>query len=406
MLLWAGVRQRWRSWLALSLLTALVIGLVLAGAATARRTATAFPRFEAAHGFDSFFYSVDPVPGVASLPSVVSAIDVRTPVAGAPDCACSHPINVNDFTVDEVPSGSLGQVVKLVAGNLPNQSDPFQVLASQNLEQDGVHIGSVLHVPLASAAQRSAIASDQNITPHGPSVALHVVGFEISEIEFPTTSNALSYDLYVTSEFDRMFDANAVVLHEYFFRLRHGSASLPQFEAQARAHGGLSASDLDALANSISTSIDPQAVGWWLLTGLVALIGLLALSQALARQAAIDADDYPTLSALAAPALHTDDVAHTRHRPRWRSRGGGAGRVVLLLHARRRGQARRPHPGVQLRCVASHPGRAGSRRGRVRTGPVAGGQMVSTPETAATARSTIPHAPLAPCPPRGPLPAH
>ena len=27
---------------------------------TARRTATAFPRFEAAHGYDTFFYSTDP----------------------------------------------------------------------------------------------------------------------------------------------------------------------------------------------------------------------------------------------------------------------------------------------------------------------------------------------------------
>ena len=137
MLLRAGVRQRWRSWLALSLLAALVVGLVLAGAATARRTATAFPRFEAAHGFDSFFYSVDPVPGVAALPSVASAIDVPTPISGAPRCACSHPINVDDFTVEEVPPGQLSEVTKLVAGSLPNQSDPSQVLASRTSSRTG-----------------------------------------------------------------------------------------------------------------------------------------------------------------------------------------------------------------------------------------------------------------------------
>jgi ABC-type lipoprotein release transport system permease subunit len=300
MLLGTGLRNRWRSWLALSLLTALVVGLVLAGAATARRTVTAFPRYEAAHGFDSFFYSVDPVPGAASLPSVASSIDVRTPVAGSPECACSHPINDDDFTVEEVPPGQLSEISKLVAGSLPNQSDPSQVLASQNFEQDGLHIGSVLHVPLVSAAQRSAITSDQNITPAGPLVALRVVGFEISETEFPTTSNAPSYDLYVTSGFDQRFNAKTLTLHEYFFRLRHGAASLPQFDAQARAHGGLSASDLDATASFIATSIDPQAVGWWLLTGLAALIGMLALGQALARQAAIEAESHPVLRALGA----------------------------------------------------------------------------------------------------------
>ena len=117
-----------------------------------------------------------------------------------------------------------------------------------------------------------------------------MVGFEISETEFPTSSNAPSYDVYVTSALDRKFDAQTLVLHEYFFRLRHGAASLPQFEAQARAHGGLSASDLDSLGDAIATSIDPQAVGWWLLTGLAALIGTLALAQALARQAAIEAE--------------------------------------------------------------------------------------------------------------------
>ena len=72
LMLRAGARHRWRSWLALALLTAVVVGLVLAGAATARRTATAFPRFEAAHGYDAFFYSAGSVPRVASLPEVAS----------------------------------------------------------------------------------------------------------------------------------------------------------------------------------------------------------------------------------------------------------------------------------------------------------------------------------------------
>ena len=97
---------------------------------------------------------------------------------------------------------------------------------------------------------------------------MRVVGFGVSEIEFPSVSNPPAYDLYVTARFDRLYDAKTVVLNEYFFRLRHGAASLPQFEALAKAHGGLSASDLDALAGTIATSIDPQAVGWWLLTGL------------------------------------------------------------------------------------------------------------------------------------------
>ena len=53
LLLRARFRHRWRSWLLLCLLIALVTGLVLAAAVAGRRTATAFPRYEAAHGYDA-----------------------------------------------------------------------------------------------------------------------------------------------------------------------------------------------------------------------------------------------------------------------------------------------------------------------------------------------------------------
>ena len=324
LMLRAGARHRWRSWLALTLLTALVVGLVLAGAATARRTATAFPRFEAAHGYDAFFYSVDPVPRVASLPEVASVTRLLAPAVGAPTCAC-RPINVNDFSIDEVPPAQLTQVVKLVSGRLPDQSDPDQVLASYNLEPLGVHIGSVLRVPLAASSQRAAVLSNANLTPTGPTVTLHVVGFSVAEFEFPTTSGSPSYDLYATSSFARKYDPQTVLFNEYFFRLRHGAASLPRFETQARALGGLSGTDLDALATSIATSIDPQAVGWWILTALAALVGIIVLAQALARQAALEADDYPVLGALGATRrqLFTLTMARTLGGRRSPERPGG-----------------------------------------------------------------------------------
>ena len=299
LMLQTGARHRWRSWLALTLLTAVVVGLVLAGAATARRTATAFPRFEAAHGYDAFFYSAGPVPRVASLPEVASVTRLLAPAVGAPTCACS-PINANDFSIDEVPPAQLTQVVKLMSGRLPDQSDPEQVLASYDLEPLGLHIGSVLHVPLAAASQRAQVLSSANITPTGPTVTLRVVGFSVSEFEFPTTSGPPSYDLYATSSFARKYDARSVLFDEYMFRLRHGAASFPRFETQVRALGGLSGTDLDEEANSIATSIDPQAVGWWILTALAALVGVIVLAQALARQAALEADDYPVLGALGA----------------------------------------------------------------------------------------------------------
>src|SRR6266849_9752616 len=56
--------------------------------------------------------------------------------------------------------------------------------------------------------------------------------------------------------------------------------------------------DLGAQAANVQRSIHLQAVALWIVSGLVALIGLLVLSQLLARQASIDAAESPTLLAL------------------------------------------------------------------------------------------------------------
>ena len=95
-------RHRRRSWILLCLLLALVSGLTLAAAAAARRTSTAFPRYEAAYGYDAFVYAENPVPKIATLPEVSSATEVQIPISGNPTCACTRPISVNDFSLFEV----------------------------------------------------------------------------------------------------------------------------------------------------------------------------------------------------------------------------------------------------------------------------------------------------------------
>jgi len=125
----AELRRRWRSWLILVALIAVVGGVVLAGVAAGRRTSTAFPRFVAAYGFDAYIYNDRPVPQLAKLPEVASVISVRAPGSGQPTCICSHRIIESDFYVNEL-SAALPRVVKLVAGRMPNQSAPDEVLAS------------------------------------------------------------------------------------------------------------------------------------------------------------------------------------------------------------------------------------------------------------------------------------
>lgn len=299
MMLRTGLRHRWRSWLALSLLIALVVGLVLAGAQTARRTATAFPRYEAAHGYDIFAYSVNPLPHPKSLPGVTATVHLQS-TGGSPTCSsCTGQINSNDFTIQEVPPAQLTQLVKLESGRLPDQSDPTQVLASQNLAALGVRVGTVLHVPLVSTEQRSAVLSNANVRPLGPTVTLHVVGMEAAEFEFPSTSTP-AYDVYSTAAFAKKYNAGTVTFNEYAFRLRGGTRDILRLEASLKSAGIAGSEDLSSLGNSISTSIDPQVVGWWLLTALAALVGLIVLTQALARQDAVESEDFPVMRAVGA----------------------------------------------------------------------------------------------------------
>ena len=183
---------------------------------------------------------------------------------------------------------------------MPDQSDPDEVLASFTLAQDaGVHVGTVIPVPLYSASQRDAVLSGASVKPGGPTVALRVVGIEAAEPEFPF-ANTTGHDLYATRAFARMVTSKAVLFPFYLVRLRQGPAGLPRFQAQARALGAGSVADMDTAAGAIGASIGPQVVGWWILAGLAALAGIVVVAQALARQGAVEAEPNGTLSALGA----------------------------------------------------------------------------------------------------------
>ena len=291
-------RHRWRSWLLLSLLVALVSGLVLASAAAGRRTASAFPRFKAAHGYDAFLFTVTPKPKIAVRPEVASVTPVGAVGSGTPTCACSRPIANSDVAVFEVAPKDLPRVVKLVAGRMPDQSDPYQVLASFSLQQDaGLHVGTVIHLPLYAASQRAVLLSGVGARPGGPTVNLRVVGIEAADGEFPGTGPP-DHNVYTTRAFAQTVNPKTVILAAYLVRLRHGPADLPRFQAHARALGVAAIVDLDTQTTAVTSSIRPQALGWWILAGLAALTGIIVVAQALARQATVESEPYVTLSAL------------------------------------------------------------------------------------------------------------
>jgi len=307
--------RRWRGWVSLCLLAGLLSGLVLAAVSAGHRTATAFPQFVAAHGYDALVISAAPMPALAKLPGVASATPMHQFAAGTPTCACARPINPAYFNLSAVAPSGLPRMVKLVAGRMPDQNSPGEVLASFRMQQDiGVGVGTVIRVPLYSAAQQSAYLNGAAVTPAGGTVTLRVVGIEAAEAEFPFAATT-SYALYTTAAFSRLWAGRTAGVAFSFVRLRSGAAAFPQFQAQARAAGAFAVSDADTAVGSIGTAIWPQVLGWWLLAGLTALAGMVVLAQALARQA--DAEAYGVYSALGAT---------------WRQLAG-AGLIATLLVA-------------------------------------------------------------------------
>ncbi len=297
----AEFRRRWQSWLILAALIAVVGGLVLGAAAAGRRTATAFPRFVTAHGYDFIVFNLTPVRGLAMMADVSSVTTSEEPFNGDLVCACGSGINNANVSFLGLSPAGLDRVTKLVAGRLPDQSSPDQVLASVNLEQDfGVHIGTVVHSQFFAPAQEKAALAGVNVNPTGPTLAFHVVGIETAENEFPDGQNP-TYDFYTTQAFTRTAGQRVAFAEQYFVRLRHGAADLPRFYAEINAEHLFYVENQDTIATAVATSIHPQAVGWWVLAVLAGLAALAVVGQALGRQSAVESGEYPTLAALGLP---------------------------------------------------------------------------------------------------------
>jgi hypothetical protein len=294
----AELRNRWRSWLFVSFLVAIVSGTVLAGLAAGQRTSTAYPRFVASYGFDAYAFALHPIPSIASLPDVTSSVLMRSPSAGNPTCSCGHAINPTYFGIAEISPRSLHRFVKLVSGRLPHESNPTEVLASFSFAHDvGVRIGTHIRVPLAGKSPSAPTANGSTVASGGPVVTLTVVGIEAADVEFQSSSYPY-FDVYTTMAFARRYNPVSTLVAAYFVRLRGAGKDLPRFQTEARRLGALSTTDLDTTKASNEASIHPQAVGWWILAGAAGLVGLISLLQILARQALAESDDFETLARL------------------------------------------------------------------------------------------------------------
>jgi ABC-type lipoprotein release transport system permease subunit len=316
------LRTRWRAWLGLALLVGFAAGLVIAAAAGARRTDSAYDRFlRSQRAYDVGVFVDNPVSGspfayiapdaIAHLPQVAeSAHGVLIPIA------------FDDGIAGLVATdGRIGRSInrfKFVEGRAPDPERANEVAVGFDFaESKGLHVGSTLL--LARPADRSAVEEcdgnpvctafgevSKRILEAVPGGRATVVGIEASPGEFPPQAGGEGAPpVYLTPALERAVrgrpGTETVGGDVVMVRLERGGADRAAFlrglEERSGGRPVRFVAQRDQAAN-VQRSMHLQAVALWLLAALVAVVALLVLGQVLGRNAFLESTDYSTLGSL------------------------------------------------------------------------------------------------------------
>ena len=137
---------------------------------------------------------------------------VRVPWVAAVGCASCAAINASGSPdAFELAPPDLARTVKLVAGRIPDQSDPGEALASSTFADDsGVRVGSVIQILEPTPAQLSQVAAQNRPPSPGqlakvPRRSVRVTGLVVTENEFPA-GGGNRYDLFPTRAYAAAYD--------------------------------------------------------------------------------------------------------------------------------------------------------------------------------------------------------
>ena len=324
------------SWVALALVVGVAAGSVIALAAAARRTDSAYRRFAAGHAASSLILaeSSDFVGAgrldldvVAGLPQVAASARVATIFIGAGRTEDGRPLRAGEFVPMAPADESLGRTVnrwKLLEGRRADQSRVDEVVLSfEAARENDLAIGDtfrVRFVPQASflrvlpaffvcipervAGDPTPACRDVGLpsVQDGPDLRFRVVGIEASTTEFPPLPGNVLPPVHMTRAFTERYASDLARSDILYVRLRP-DATAKEFLAAAQALYPDTTitvySDGVDNAATVSRSIHFQAIGLGILALLVGLSVTFALAQAFGRQAysAVDVD-APVLRAL------------------------------------------------------------------------------------------------------------
>jgi ABC-type lipoprotein release transport system permease subunit len=292
----AELRSHLRSWLGVALLIGLVAGLVMAAAAGARRTDSAYARFLDSQRAADVLLDNYPDPGVGTVDP--AAVERLPQVASSARAAYLFVGEVGALAPADERLGRDINRLKLLEGRLPSRDRVEEIAVGfERARVLGWALGTT--VPLIepryeAEAERAGV----------PNARLRIVGIVAGPGDFPPLATG-EPSIYLTPAFYRAY-ADTVLFSEgagqaVVARLKRGGADVAAFRdgVQRLTRGKPNAlTDEAQRAENTERSLDLQATALWILAALLALTGAVVLSQALARQSFVEAGDREVLRAV------------------------------------------------------------------------------------------------------------
>jgi len=321
----AELRTRWRAWLGLALIVGLAGGAVIALAAGARRTDSAYDRFvRAQDGYDVLVSLNTSGFGAPTEETFEAAELAALPrVADTAETASFFVSLGAGVGVMVPPNERIGTEInrfKMLEGRPPAPDEATEVAVSFTLaDQYDLEVGSEIQVlddvflgvpppdltPDEVAELPELLAARARVLGALPDNALTVVGIEASPGEFPPQIEGTGRYLIHASPALYPLRADLSSFSEgsdlLMVRFERGARDTDSFLGELRRLGAREGRQLTVqreLTGVVDRSLHTQAVALQLLALLTAVAGALIVGQLVARLTFLEAIEHPVLSAL------------------------------------------------------------------------------------------------------------
>jgi ABC-type antimicrobial peptide transport system permease subunit len=300
------LRRRWRGVVVLVLLVGAVGAIVLATAAGARRTSTALARFNSTSRAATVQLQQIPIPTAGELAAFGRVPEVAS-FGLASGMYVLDPKDPN-LTIVSEPNTQIGTVVdraRVIAGRAANPAAVDEVAIDESVAAQ-THLGIGDHLDVASYAPRQmavALRGGDPGPPAGPRVSLRIVGLVRRPFDLGRRG-AIGGITILTPAFYRAYSGRIGTYGGGSIRVRtrNGLPDIPQIKAAAlRIFGsssGLSVTDPATEAGGAQDAINVLTIALWIIAGVIAAAGAVAIGIVLTREIALPTFEQETLRAL------------------------------------------------------------------------------------------------------------